>query len=187
MTTSDFGMHGSHYVAGFVFNYNRDKVLLIQKKKPVFQYNKLNGIGGRIEKGESPYDAMVREFKEEAGVELKNWQEGCVLIGYNWCVFFFYIVLPHSLDRLEFRSMTSELVRIVPYPYQRQIGDAETLANCPLMMAACLDETTIKPSVIYDKELQFCTESKIAKSFHEPISASRAFECMGQVLAAIQE
>jgi len=57
-----------HYVAGFMYDKNSKKVALIQKLQPAWQKGLLNGIGGKIEKGETPKDAMSREFEEETGV-----------------------------------------------------------------------------------------------------------------------
>lgn len=56
------------YVVGFSFNEARYAVILVQKQKPQWQRGLLNGVGGKIEKGEKPIEAMVREFAEEAGV-----------------------------------------------------------------------------------------------------------------------
>jgi 8-oxo-dGTP pyrophosphatase MutT (NUDIX family) len=55
------------YVLGFVFNRNLGRVLLVLKNRPAWQANKLNGIGGKIEVGETPLQAMEREFREETG------------------------------------------------------------------------------------------------------------------------
>lgn len=55
------------YVVGFAFDH-MNKVWLIRKNKPEWQAGKLNGIGGRIEMGETSRQAMSREFHEEAGV-----------------------------------------------------------------------------------------------------------------------
>lgn len=61
------------YVLGFAFY--KDKVILIKKNRPEFQKDKLNGIGGKIEKNEDAIGAMVREFKEETGIttSIRNW------------------------------------------------------------------------------------------------------------------
>lgn len=58
----------TNYVAGFFFSEDLMKVALIRKNKPEWQRGLLNGVGGKIEAGESPLDAMQREFFEEAGV-----------------------------------------------------------------------------------------------------------------------
>lgn len=60
------------FVCGFAFNNGGSKVLLIEKNRPAFQKGKLNGIGGKIEEGETIHSAMVREFKEETGLETRE-------------------------------------------------------------------------------------------------------------------
>lgn len=69
-------MEQTKYVIGFLFN-SKDSVLLIRKNRPEWQKGKLNGIGGHVEKGESYLQAMRREFFEEAGVDIPDWQEFC--------------------------------------------------------------------------------------------------------------
>lgn len=62
-------MNAMNYVCGFAFPHAApDFVWLIRKKKPEWQAGKLNGISGKIEGRESAVEAMVREFKEEAGL-----------------------------------------------------------------------------------------------------------------------
>jgi len=91
-----------NYVAGFMFNEDKDKVLLIEKQKPDWQKGKLNGIGGKIEKDELPYDAMVREFKEEVGIECNDWESFCLLIGDDWVVYFYKAIGPiHTAKQIE--------------------------------------------------------------------------------------
>jgi len=60
-------------VVGFMIDQSLDIagdgiVLLIRKNKPIWQAGALNGVGGKVEAGEAPVDAMTREFYEEAGV-----------------------------------------------------------------------------------------------------------------------
>ena len=40
---------------------------VIKKERPVWQAGLLNAIGGHVEKGEYPVEAMQREFLEETG------------------------------------------------------------------------------------------------------------------------
>lgn len=71
----------TYYAAGFMFRDDtRRSVLLILKQKPVWQAGKFNGIGGKLEPGETAFDAMVREFREETGcaTTVEDWREFCV-------------------------------------------------------------------------------------------------------------
>lgn len=61
------------YVLGFLFSEDRSHVGLVLKDRPEWQKGCLNGIGGKIEPEESAYQAMVREFEEETGVSIKQW------------------------------------------------------------------------------------------------------------------
>jgi len=51
-----------------------DSVLMIHRvgKKNDIHHNKYNGLGGKLEEGESPYDCVIREIKEESGISIKN-------------------------------------------------------------------------------------------------------------------
>src|SRR5688500_15670630 len=69
------------YACGFLFSPDRRRVLLIRKRRPAWQAGKLNGVGGKIEPGESPAQAMRREFREEADLDVRDWQEVLTLSG----------------------------------------------------------------------------------------------------------
>lgn len=49
------------------FNAKKDKVLLIEKKRPEWQVGYWNGIGSKVEEDDDPLSAMNRECKEETG------------------------------------------------------------------------------------------------------------------------
>jgi 8-oxo-dGTP diphosphatase len=79
------------YVCGFAM---RGKwVLLIHKLRPAWQNGLLNGVGGKMEPGETPVEAMVREFSEEAGrtTAAGDWRLFCSLTDsrQSWRVCFF--------------------------------------------------------------------------------------------------
>lgn len=69
------------YACGFLFSNDRTRVILIRKNRPAWQAGKLNGLGGKLEPGETPYDAMRREFREEAGVDIADWRECLTVTG----------------------------------------------------------------------------------------------------------
>lgn len=66
------------YVCGFAFSPDETEVAVILKNRPTFLAGKYNGIGGKVESDEGIYEAMVREFKEEAGVPTEE-DDWCVL------------------------------------------------------------------------------------------------------------
>src|SRR5205823_2965059 len=45
------------YACGFLFSADRAQVLLIRKRRPVWQCGKFNGIGGKLEAAETPLEA----------------------------------------------------------------------------------------------------------------------------------
>lgn len=62
-----------NYTVGFLFSCDLKRVALVRKNRPQWQAGLLNGIGGKVEVGELPLDAMIREFYEEAGVVINEW------------------------------------------------------------------------------------------------------------------
>lgn len=65
------------YCLGFMVSTCMQHVVLIKKDtdKPEqsWQNGLLNGVGGGLEAGENSLNAMVREFKEETGIEHHEW------------------------------------------------------------------------------------------------------------------
>lgn len=63
------------YVLGLLFDaLDPRRVVLIEKNRgPWWIVGKTNGIGGKIEAGESPYTAMCRESEEELGKRYDGW------------------------------------------------------------------------------------------------------------------
>jgi 8-oxo-dGTP pyrophosphatase MutT (NUDIX family) len=56
------------YVIGFVMGEDPDDIIMIKKLRgPDWLIGKWNAIGGKIEPGEKPEEAMAREFREESG------------------------------------------------------------------------------------------------------------------------
>lgn len=56
------------FVIGFAFTDKYEKVMLIRKNRPEYFKGLWNGVGGHIEEGEMPVEAMSREFTEETGI-----------------------------------------------------------------------------------------------------------------------
>lgn len=105
-----------HYVLGFVFNRNQDKVLLIRKEKPSWQAGRWNGIGGKIKDiDKSSLKAMERECEEEIGVPY-DWQHCITFICPSGTVFVFqnidYLTSLDKPDEIEFKQIENELLQV---------------------------------------------------------------------------
>lgn len=76
------------YVLGFAFHGEPAErtVVLLEKRTPEWQRGRLNGVGGKIEAGETPVEAMIREFEEEVGVKTspRAWQLYVRMHGEDW-------------------------------------------------------------------------------------------------------
>lgn len=55
---------------GFIQKGN--KTLMIHFTKKGMSYDKWNGVGGKMDKRESPEDGLIREVYEETGLRIKN-------------------------------------------------------------------------------------------------------------------
>lgn len=92
----------NEYVLGFVFDETGGVVLLMRKRRPEWQRNKFNGIGGHIKEDESPTDAMVRECEEETGefFEPADWHLCCIMRG-SWGVVHVFSVFTERVTGME--------------------------------------------------------------------------------------
>jgi len=129
------------YTAGFMFSMDRAKVALIIKSRPRWQEGKLNGIGGRVEKGETPMECQIRKFEEETGFLCTSWEPFIVLDSSAgdprpWRVHFFHAEMD---DLAELRTTTDEYVGV--YDVLRLPGNI--VPNLPwLVPLAALNEVT---------------------------------------------
>jgi 8-oxo-dGTP pyrophosphatase MutT (NUDIX family) len=97
------------YTLGYLFSSDKNYVCLILKSRPPWQKNNWNAVGGKLEEKpimsgllsdvlmiyhdgnnyragtnselETPHECMVREFREETGVELYDWVQFATIIG----------------------------------------------------------------------------------------------------------
>lgn len=122
------------YVLGFVFR-QPGEVLLIRKTKPEHMAGKLNGVGGKIEDGDSdPCAAMVREFEEEAGVKTAplDWGSEGVFHGDGWFVHVFSM-----FGDVKAKTTTDE---VVGWYYTDRVQLHNPMSNLSWLIDMILDE-----------------------------------------------
>ncbi|MFV0484815.1 MAG: NUDIX domain-containing protein [Candidatus Saccharimonadales bacterium] len=109
-----------------------DRVLLGHKKRG-FGKGNVNGIGGKLESGETPEQAIVRETSEEIGVTITKFQKvGFIVFDelvYNGerqtCVMHCYIATRWDGEPIETDEIQPEWFNINDIPYKKMWADDE--------------------------------------------------------------
>lgn len=121
-----------HYVLGFIFNKAKDKVLLVEKRKPEWQAGYWNGIGGKVEKTDkTPLNTMHRECHEEIGRYYK-WEHCITFVCPGGTVYVFRAIC--STEEIMYEQLEEE-----------QLGDFwlnglpdKMMANLKWLIPVCL-------------------------------------------------
>lgn len=130
-------------VVGFMFNKNETDVLLIEKKKPVWQFGKFNGIGGKVEKDETYGRAMCREFQEETGISWGDWKYVITMSGDDWEVQVFTAKTDEVFD---YKQMEDEKVHLIPI---NELDHYEHVSNLRWLIPMCLDNNDGRGTINY--------------------------------------
>lgn len=116
--------------------YGFDAVLCVLKLRgPDRVLNRYNGIGGKIEDGEEAIEAMVREFKEETGIDTSetSWRYFANLAG-TWGRVFFFANYEGDLEE-PIVSPTDEFVSYRP------LDEPKLVDNLRWLIPLALDPT----------------------------------------------
>jgi 8-oxo-dGTP diphosphatase len=128
------------YVVGLAFSPDFKRVALIRKTRPEWQRGRLNGIGGKVERDETPVAAMRREFREEAGVDTqeRDWTHKLTLSSPSegWAVDFFATALGDPV-LLHTTNQTGEIEEVIVC-FVDDLPEA-VLPNLRWIVPLCLD------------------------------------------------
>ena len=102
------------YSVGFALSEDGSQVLLLQKGRPAFLAGQWGGVGGHIEEGETPLQAMEREAQEEAD-----------LVGVDW-------QLLEALDRPEKPGAAPDSAKIYMFAARTDLSRAQALTEEPI-------------------------------------------------------
>ncbi len=135
------------YTVGFGRAY--DQVLLVDKKRgPESVRGKLNGIGGKVEPGESYLAAQRREYLEETGLDIEEdrWAHKVTLNGPDWKVAFFTA----DLTEKEFNSFRTTTDEPIGSYHTSRLASLNVTPNLRWLVPLCFDPDLQFPIVIED-------------------------------------
>ena len=142
------------YVVGFCFSKDRSMMALVRKTHPEWQKGKLNGIGGHIEKSESIYQAMKREFKEEAGVIIPSlsWNHKFTIVnesvGYELNVMYLFSDAVYRIRTITDEEIGLHIVEYILNPY---VASNHLIKNLAWIIPLILDKDIQDGFIIKDK------------------------------------
>lgn len=140
-----------HYVAGLLFCRTGGypaRVALIRKNRPEWMAGRLNAIGGKLEDGESPGEAMVREFREETGLDIAKdlWRKFCILHGVEangdpYQVHFYVTNL--EMTTLWLKDLSSKTDEVVGWYFVKLLLRENIIPNLEWIIPMALDKDTL--------------------------------------------
>lgn len=133
-----------HYVVGFVFDHERQRVVLVRKNRPTFQAGLLNGVGGKIEPGESNFSAIKRECAEECDLHIEDWHHVASVCARDYQIDVWSAVC----DLSGAKTVTDENIEIHSV---HDLFKLPCLSNLPMLLAIARDvSSSHKPIWIYE-------------------------------------
>jgi 8-oxo-dGTP diphosphatase len=123
------------YVVGFLFDPTKQVVILIRKNRPSWQAGRINGVGGHVEDGEEFLTTMVREFKEETGLEIQDWKQFGTLVCPNAIIGLFYTTSP---DYNKVKNTTDEGILVCEVDDILDLNNTKVIPNIRWMISMAL-------------------------------------------------
>jgi 8-oxo-dGTP pyrophosphatase MutT (NUDIX family) len=99
------------YAMGYVVSPDGRQVVLLKKARPSYLAGKWMGVAGHVDEGETPLQAMRREFQEEAGVDIPEWTFIKILENPERPSKIYIFFACHDLSNV--KTMTDEEVAVV--------------------------------------------------------------------------
>jgi 8-oxo-dGTP diphosphatase len=138
------------YVLGFATSEGEKsygEVVFIKKTKPEWQAGLKNGVGGKIEEGETSIQAMVREFEEETSVktESSQWKSYCTLENSQFIIYVFMgLISDEQMDAV--KTTTDE--EVSKHTYYYVMGHIEEfIDNIPWILHMIFDNALLRGNI----------------------------------------
>ena len=98
-------------VVGFLFSSDQKRIVVIHKNRPEHLAGRVIVPGGKVEPGESPLQALIREWKEETDVQINRWTEFLLHQTPELDIFGFMHFSTARVNRC--KTITDELIEVV--------------------------------------------------------------------------
>ena len=136
----------ANFTLGVIFSNDLDKVYLLRKDHPEFQAGKLNGVGGKLEPGETYAACMAREGKEE-GAYSGDWthlgrMRGGNDVGAFQCEVFYSVM---GANTEEPKTSETEQIEMHPVADLHKLTP-EMVPHLPMLICAALTHHAAKES-----------------------------------------
>jgi len=128
-------------VVGLHFDLSRQFVAMVHKLSgPQCVIGNWNGVGGKVDPGEEPLDAMVREFGEETGLATfpQDWHPFAELNANHYDLFFFWAA---SSAVFQCRTMEKEPIKV--WAVADLLGESNVMHNMRWMIPFLQDADMI--------------------------------------------
>lgn len=148
----------AEFCCGFMFDLSNKFVVLIKRRESrKYKPGCWNGVGGKVEDGETPLQAMRREFKEEAGLDIKDWRKFCELRAKDpgfpngfGSIHMFYTEQDYN-TLLKTTSCTDETVRVISI---ESLRDIPRMPNLNWLVAMAKSQS-VSEGVVYNIESMY--------------------------------
>lgn len=160
------------YVIVYAWSVDSDhrRIPMVLKNKPDYLKGKLNLPGGKIESGETPIEAAIRELKEETGLEDLGVTDGmCPLDSEVMGVIYFKDCVIHCVRvpityRQELKQRSEETEPVDWYEIFDLMQDSRLISNLrvviPLMQCGVKGWSITDHGEIYDLLIQMMLNTK---------------------------
>jgi 8-oxo-dGTP diphosphatase len=136
------------YACGYLIDPDR-RVVLIRKNRPAWQAGRLNGVGGHVEPGETPVEAMRREFFEETGLDVDGWQHFAT-VAWSTGETNFYRRFADAALLDAARTVTDEVIEVHPFdgiPWQETVPSLAWLLPLALYPTPLAEPVVVREAV----------------------------------------
>lgn len=117
-----------------------DSILLIEKQRPDWQKGRFNLVGGKIEEGETPKQAAIREFSEEAKIFNTNPIEAGLITGSWGNVYCFAIPIRKNEIVFNDYPMISDGEKVFWETWDKVKNNPRLIPNLKVIIPLCINE-----------------------------------------------